>query len=243
MIQAKNLCKVFDPEDGNVLDSISFSLKAGETLSVIGPSGCGKTTLLYILADLLSPSAGTIEIQEKNTGGYDRTSFILQDFGLFPWKTVSENVSLPLKLRRTPLKIRQEVTGTLLKELGLSSLSSKYPVQLSGGQKQRVAIARALATDPDILLMDEPFSSIDAVNRERLQNITLEIWNQRKLTYIIVTHSVEEAVFLGNYILVLTDRPARVKEVIFNSGFGTQSYRRQSSYFDTVNQVRGVMEI
>ncbi len=243
MIQAKNLCKMFDPEDGNVLDRISFSLKAGETLSVIGPSGCGKTTLLYILADLLSPSAGTIEIQEKNTGGYDNTSFILQDFGLFPWKTVSENVSLPLKLRRTPLKDRQEVTGTLLKELGLSSLSSKYPVQLSGGQKQRVAIARALATDPDILLMDEPFSSIDALHRERLQNIILEIWHQRKLTYIIVTHSVEEAVFLGNYILVLTDRPARVKEVISNSGFGMQSYRRQSSYFDTVNQVRGVMEI
>lgn len=244
MIQAKDLCKVFDQEDGNVLDGISFSLSAGETLSVIGPSGCGKTTLLYILSGLLSPSSGTIKIQEKKIEDLNgSSSFILQNFGLFPWKSVSENVSLPLKLRKIPAKIRRKVTDTLLKEMGLTALASRFPMQLSGGQKQRVAIARALAPDPNILLMDEPFSSLDALTRERLQSVLLKIWQQRKLTYIIVTHSVEEAVFLGKYILVLTDRPTRVKKIILNSNFGDQAFRMQSSYFDAVKQVRRVMEI
>jgi len=244
MIQAKDLCKVFDQEDGNVLDGISFSLSAGETLSVIGPSGCGKTTLLYILSGLLSPSSGTIEVQDKNTDNLSgSSSFILQNFGLFPWKSVSENVSLPLKIKKIPVKIRRKVTDTLLKEMGLTALASRFPMQLSGGQKQRVAIARALAPDPNILLMDEPFSSLDALTRERLQSIILKIWQQRKLTYIIVTHSVEEAVFLGKYILVLTDRPTRVKKIILNADFGDQTFRMQNSYFDAVKQVRKVMEI
>lgn len=244
MINAKDLCKVFNQEDGIVLDGISFSLSAGETLSVIGPSGCGKTTLLYILSGLLSPSSGAIEVQDKNTDNLSgSSSFILQNFGLFPWKSVSENVSLPLKLRKIPAKIRRKVTDTLLKEMGLTALASRFPMQLSGGQKQRVAIARALAPDPNILLMDEPFSSLDALTRERLQNIILKIWQQRKLTYIIVTHSVEEAVFLGKYILVLTDRPTRVKKIILNTNFGTRAFRMQSSYFDSVKQVRRVMEI
>ena len=244
MIHAKDLCKVFSQEDGNVLDGISFSLSAGETLSVIGPSGCGKTTLLYILSGLLSPSTGTVKIQGKNTDNLNGSfSFILQNFGLFPWKSVSENVSLPLKLRKFPAKIRRKLTDTLLKEMGLATLASRFPMQLSGGQKQRVAIARALAPDPDILLMDEPFSSLDALTRERLQSVLLKIWQQRKLTYIIVTHSVEEAVFLGKYILVLTDRPTRVKKIILNSNFGDQAFRMQSSYFDAVKQVRRVMEI
>lgn len=235
---------MFDQEDGIVLDGISFSLSAGETLSVIGPSGCGKTTLLYILSGLLSPSSGTIKVQDKNTDNLSRSSsFILQNFGLFPWKSVSENVSLPLKLRKIPAKIRRKVTDTLLKEMGLTALASRFPMQLSGGQKQRVAIARALAPDPNILLMDEPFSSLDALTRERLQNIILKIWQQRKLTYIIVTHSVEEAVFLGKYILVLTDRPTRVKKIILNTNFGTRAFRMQSSYFDSVKQIRRVMEI
>ena len=244
MINTKNLCKVFNHKDGIVLDEISFSLSAGETLSVIGPSGCGKTTLLYILSGLLSPSSGTIEVQDKNTDNLSgSSSFILQNFGLFPWKSVSENISLPLKLRKIPGKIRRKVTDTLLKEMGLTALASRFPMQLSGGQQQRVAIARALAPDPDILLMDEPFSSLDAITRERLQSIILKIWQQRKLTYIIVTHSVEEAVFLGKYILVLTDRPTRVKKIILNTNFGTQAFRMQNSYFDSVKQVRRVMEI
>lgn len=244
MINAKNLCKVFNREDGIVLDGISFSLSAGETLSVIGPSGCGKTTLLYILSGLLPPSSGTIKVRDKNTDNLSgSSSFILQNFGLFPWKSVSENVSLPLKLKKIPAKTRRKVTDTLLKEMGLTALASRFPIQLSGGQKQRVAIARALAPDPNILLMDEPFSSLDALTRERLQSIILKIWQQRKLTYIIVTHSVEEAVFLGKYILVLTDRPTRVKKIILNTNFGTQAFRMQSSYFDSVKHVRKVMEI
>ncbi len=243
MIQVKNLSKEFDKKDGPVLEGVSFSLSAGETLSVIGPSGCGKTTLLYIMADLLSSSSGSVKIQGKNNGGSDgRTSFILQDFGLFPWKTVWENVSLSLKLRKRNLKDRRKITDSLLKELGIASLASKYPAQLSGGQKQRVAIARSLAPDPDILLMDEPFSSLDTLNREHLQNIILEIWQKRRLTYIIVTHSVEEAVFLGNHIMVLTDRPAKVKEIIFNSNFGAKACRIKSEYFNMVKQVRNVLE-
>ncbi len=243
MIHVEGLCKRFDPDEAHVLDGISFSLSPGDTLSIIGPSGCGKTTLLYILAGLLQPTSGSVDTGEEGTEIADvRTAFILQDYGLFPWKTVQENVALSPKLKGHSAKECREITAVLLEELGLASLGERYPVQLSGGQKQRVAIARALALDPSILLMDEPFSSLDAITRERLQDALLHTWQDRPLTYILVTHSVEEAVFLGRHIMVLTDRPARVKVMIDNPDFGERDFRMNQSYFEKINEVRRVME-
>ncbi len=241
MIEAVNLYKTFNPEDGPVLKDLSFSLLPGETLSVIGPSGCGKTTLLYLLAGLTDPTSGTISAGGSDTGSAGGVSFVLQDYGLFPWKTVRENVGLGLKIRKTPADVVKRVSAGLLEELGLAGFMDRYPMQLSGGQKQRVAIARAMATSPDILLLDEPFSSLDAMTRERLQNTILDMWRRRRLTYIIVTHSVEEAVFLGRRIMVLSDRPARVKSLVANDDFGDPDYRMRDRYFDRVREVRTMM--
>lgn len=242
MIRVEGICKRFDPGEVDVLDRISFSLSQGDTLSIIGPSGCGKTTLLYILAGLLSPTSGTLQKgKEGMKDGDIETAFILQDYGLFPWKTVWENVALAPKLKGNSRRECREITTALLEELGLGTLGDRYPVQLSGGQKQRVAIARALALNPSILLMDEPFSSLDAITRERLQDALLRTWQARELTYILVTHSVEEAVFLGRHIIILTDRPARVKVMIDNPDFGKQGYRMDQSYFEKLNEVRRAM--
>ena len=240
MIAVHQLSKTFNPEDGAVLDGLSFELPAGETLAVIGPSGCGKTTLLYILAGLSAASAGKVKIGGRRGRGH--TAFILQDFGLFPWKTAAQNIALALELKGANAASRHKVAETLLTELGLEGLGQRYPVQLSGGQKQRVAIARALATDPDLILMDEPFSSLDALTREHLQNTMVDMWQRKGLGYIIVTHSVEEAVFLGRRIAVLTDRPTRVKALIDNPSFGTADLRFKNCFFDRIREVRRVME-
>jgi len=224
--------------DTEVLDGISFTLSPGRTLAVIGPSGCGKTTLLYILAGLLHPTSGRVEKGSGKEAAPPNTAFILQDYGLFPWKTVWENVFLAPKLKGWKRDKCRDVTAGLLDDLGLLPLADRYPVQLSGGQKQRVAIARALASDPSILLMDEPFSSLDALTRERLQDTILTMWRTRRLTYVLVTHSVEEAVFLGRHIMVLTDRPARVKVIIENRGFGNPNFRMEPEYFERIREVR-----
>lgn len=243
MIHVEKICKRFEPGEVDVLDGISFSLSQGETLSIIGPSGCGKTTLLYILAGLLDPSSGTLHRSERDQGeGPARTAFILQDYGLFPWKTVRENVALGPRLGGRGRQECREITMALLEEMGLSDLGDRYPVQLSGGQKQRVAIARALALSPTVLLMDEPFSSLDALTRERLQEALLQTWQDRDLTYIVVTHSVEEAVFLGQHIMVLSDRPARVRTLIENPDFGSPGFRLDHGYFEKVKEVRRAME-
>ncbi len=239
MIKVQGLSKTYDPGDGAVFQGIGFSVDQGETLAIIGPSGCGKTTLLYILAGLLRPSSGRVEV---GRGAGCEVSFILQDFGLFPWKSVYDNVVLGLKIRKVPREKAKAVAEPLLEELGLSDLRERYPVQLSGGQKQRVAIARALAVEPEVLLMDEPFSSLDAITRENLQNTLLETWTGRRLTYVVVTHSVEEAVFLGGRILILTDRPARIKAVVENPGFGDPGLRTRPEFFECVSKVRGELE-
>jgi NitT/TauT family transport system ATP-binding protein len=238
MIAVSQLTKRFADAEDPVLDGVSFQVPPGQTLSIIGPSGCGKSTLLYILAGLLPPTAGRVVIE----GAAGRPAIILQDFGLFPWKTAAENIALALKLQRRPAAARRRVTEALLAELGLEGLGHRYPVQLSGGQKQRVAIARALATGPSLLLMDEPFSSLDALTREHLQATLLATWRRTGVSYLLVTHSVEEAVFLGRAVLVLSDRPTRVKAVIDNPDFGAPDLRLHDRYFERVRAVRRAME-
>ncbi len=235
---------------GPVLDGLSFTLDAGETLSVIGPSGCGKSTLLTLLAGLDSPGGGEARVEEEgvpatsvpaagveNALGPARVAYILQDYGLFPWKTVESNVGLPLELGGATRAVRRERTAAVLDEMGLTGLSDRYPAQLSGGQRQRVAIARALITDPEVLLMDEPFSSLDALTRARLQNTVLELWRRRRPTCVLVTHSVEEAVFLGRHIMVLNGCPARKVLWLTNPCFGDPDARSREAYFDLTRRV------
>jgi len=241
MIAVEGLTKKFDKDGESVLEDISFSLNAGDSLAVIGPSGCGKTTLLAIMAGLIPATAGSVRIQ-GNRDRPGRTSIILQDFGLFPWKTLAENVALGMKIQNMPAEVRAARTQALLAELNLAPYAHRYPVQLSGGQKQRVAIARAIATEPDLLLMDEPFSSLDAITREHLQTVMKDMWRKNRLTFAIVTHSVEEAVFLGRLILVLGSRPARIRAMMDNPHLDTENFRLSDVYFNKIKEVRKVLE-
>ncbi|WP_406677933.1 ABC transporter ATP-binding protein [Moorella sp. ACPs] len=225
------------------LVNINLAVPAGQTCVLIGPSGCGKTTLLYLLAGLLQPAGGEIWIGgERITKPRQRTAVILQDYGLLPWKTVWENAALGLALRKFTFRQQQERLQPLLAGLGLAGLEKRYPAQLSGGQKQRVAIARALSLEPDVLLMDEPFSALDALTRESLQQTLVEIQNQRRLTTVLVTHNIEEAVFLGQQIIVLTGAPGQVKAVLANPGAGSRDYRFSENFHHLCSRVRQLLQ-
>jgi NitT/TauT family transport system ATP-binding protein len=242
MISVDRLSKMFEGRF-QVIDDLSFSLDKGRSMAIIGPSGCGKTTLLYILAGLTKQTGGTVQINgNKIEGPSPYASFILQDFGLLPWKTVVDNVRLGMKLKGIPMREQVKKADTLLKELGLEQHRDHYPARLSGGERQRVAIARALATEPILLLMDEPFSSLDTLTRERMQEMLLDIRKKNGLTMVIVTHSIEEAAFLGDSILVLGGRPCTVRAIVQNQGAGSEGYRGTDSYFTTCKAIRKVVE-
>ncbi len=238
MIAAKELTKIY-PDGTEAVHRITFDIPCGECCSVIGPSGCGKTTLLLIFAGILRPSAGTALINRHEvTGPSKELALIFQDYGLFPWKTVYENVSLGLELRGVKKKEQQEIVSSLLKDLGLHGFEKNYPKQLSGGMQQRVALARMLALKPKILLMDEPLSSLDALTRENLQNVLLQLWQQKRMTMLLVTHSIEEAVFFGRKIVVLSPRPGTIVKTIENPQKGNVKYRTQEVFFEKCKEVR-----
>ena len=241
VISLKNISREFNGIP--VLSGISFELQSGRSISIIGPSGCGKTTLLYIIAGLLRPSGGSVLINnmEVKEAGY-KTSFILQDYGLLPWKTVFKNVSLAMRIKKMP---GDEIRGRvekILKEMQIYSLKDRYPSNLSGGEKQRVAIARALATEPEILLMDEPFSSLDTLTREKLQNSVVDIQSGRSLSMLLVSHSIEEAVFLGDRIIIMSKSPGRIEKIIDNERSGGKRFRDSEHYFEQCRRVRGIIE-
>jgi len=205
------------PQSKPSFDDFSWHVQRGETWAVLGVSGCGKTTLLYLLAGLQFPTAGQIFIDDQPlTRPRPRTGLILQDYGLLPWATVRGNAELGLKVRNfygadgvhTPQDYRPERDVTpWLERLGIAAIAEKYPSQISGGQRQRAAIARTLALQPDLLLMDEPFSSLDAIIREDLQRLTLELCAEGGITLVIVTHNIEEAAAMGRKILLLREPP------------------------------------
>ncbi|BCV20046.1 ABC transporter ATP-binding protein [Moorella sp. Hama-1] len=224
------------------LVDISLAVPAGQICVLIGPSGCGKTTLLYLLAGLLKPTRGEIQINGALvTRPRRQTAIILQDYGLLPWKTVWKNAALGLELRGCPRRQQQRLLEPLLAALGLAGLEQRYPAQLSGGQKQRVAIARALSLEPDTLLMDEPFSALDALTREGLQQTLVDIHRQRRLTTVLVTHNIEEAVFLGQQIVVLTAAPGRLKAVLENPEAGTPDYRFSETFHRNCSRLRQLL--
>jgi NitT/TauT family transport system ATP-binding protein len=192
------------------VDGVSLDIAHGEFFVIVGPSGCGKTTLLRILAGLDSVTSGTIEIETPNSQR-PVNSRIFQGNSIFPWMTVWDNAAYGLKMRRVPSSTIKEVVGHYLARTGLTRFAKYYPHQLSGGMRQRVSIARAFANDPEILLMDEPFSALDAQNKLLLQEELLRIWEEHKKTVVFITHSVDEAVFLGDRIMVMTAQPGKVK--------------------------------
>lgn len=229
-----------------VFAGFDWHVTAGESWAVIGPSGCGKTTLLYLISGLYQPDSGIItvageHVPRKNRG---RTGLILQDYGLLPWATIQSNVELGLHIRQfyglgsLDLDAKQRVTFWL-NRLGIGSLSHKYPGQISGGQRQRAAIARTLVVQPDVLLMDEPFSSLDALTREDLQNVILDLQQEMGITTIIVTHSIEEAVLLGRQILVLGQPPASAPWIVNNPCEDVSAYRQSSEFYARCSELRG----
>lgn len=242
MLEALGIRKAYRSGE-DILSDVSLTLAENETLAVVGPSGCGKTTLLYLLCGLARPDSGRVLLDGTPVVGPNPDmSIILQDYGLLPWKSVIENVALGLKLRGMPQFERLKLAREQLAELGISGRDRDWPGRLSGGEKQRVAIARAFVGRPRLLLMDEPFSSLDALTREKLQHTLLDVWSRRRVPYVLVTHSLEEAVFLGRRILVLAGRPAGVAASFDNPGFGDGRYRERDDYFELVRRLRRSVE-
>jgi len=195
------------------LGSVSLNVGDGEFVALLGPSGCGKSSLLRIVADLLRPTAGEVEIYSSSGNGKDRpkTALVFQEYALFPWRTVLENVVFSLEMRGMPGEERAARARKVLGRVGLQSFAGAYPHQLSGGMRQRVGIARALAAEPEVLLMDEPFGALDAQTRTVLQEELLRVWESERKTVLYVTHSIDEAVYMSDRVVLLSARPGRIK--------------------------------
>jgi NitT/TauT family transport system ATP-binding protein len=198
-----------------VLDGIDFTIGKGEFITVVGPSGSGKSVLLDIIGGLTQASDGGVQLDGNRIVKPDpKTGYVFQQYALFPWRTALANIEYALEVRGVPKRERSDRARYFLALFGLSGFEDRYPNQLSGGMQQRVAIARALATEPQVLLMDEPFAALDAQTRDILQGELLKIWEKIKTTVVFVTHAIDEAIYLADRVVVMTARPGRVKEII-----------------------------
>ncbi len=197
------------------LDSVSLSAGFGEFICLLGVSGCGKSTLLQILAGLEPADSGAVQIEgQPIAGGHPNASVVFQEHGLFPWMTVERNVEFNMKARGVGAAERRSVARDFINRVGLAGFERRYPHELSGGMRQRVGIARALTTRPRLLLMDEPFGALDAQTRSIMQNQLLDLWQDYRATVVFVTHSVDEAVFLADRIVIMSPRPGRVRSIV-----------------------------
>ncbi len=253
MISIDNL--VFEYSSGPpIFQDFSWQVNQGDSWAVIGPSGCGKSTLLYLIAGLRKPSTGSIVVGGLPiTRPRPETGLILQDHGLLPWSTVRQNVELGLRIRafygpdgkHVPEDyMASESTANVmhwLERLGIAEQADKYPGRLSGGQRQRAAIARTLVMGPDLLLMDEPFSSLDAPTREDLQNVVIQLQKETSIAVIVVTHSIEEAVVLGQKILVLHTPPNVEPHIVDNPGANNPGFRSTPAFLDQSTRIRLLM--
>jgi NitT/TauT family transport system ATP-binding protein len=203
------------PGEGvHVLDHLQLRIENGQFISIVGPSGCGKTTLLRIIAGLEMASEGEVLLNGKGLGeGSEEIGMVFQEYALFPWRTTLQNIEMGLEIRRVEKKKRRSAAMEYIKTFDLDGFENRYPKELSGGMKQRVAIARTLIMNPRVVLMDEPFGSLDSQTRNSLQEFLLRIWERRKDTILFVTHNVDEAVFLSDQILILSKRPARIIKI------------------------------
>jgi ABC-type nitrate/sulfonate/bicarbonate transport system, ATPase component len=258
MLRLRGLGLAYSGPEGPVsaFSGVDAELGRGEIAALVGPSGCGKTSLVRVLSGLRSPTSGSVELGAGPGGRSTRIAVIFQDYGLLPWKTVSANVELPLLLYRRSgarradarfgARARRERAAALLEELGLSAFARYYPARLSGGMRQRVALARALIQEPDILLMDEPFSSLDALTREAMQETLLELQRARKTTVLLVTHSIEEAAYLSDAAFVMRGRnPGRVVARLSSPGLPSarsSGFRSSPEYLEYMSSIRRELE-
>jgi NitT/TauT family transport system ATP-binding protein len=243
LIDCRNLTKIYSAERGLIpaLAETDITLGMAETLAIVGPSGCGKSTLLLLMAGLEKPSSGSIHFKgQPLTRPHREIALVLQDYGLFPWKTVRRNVDLGLRIRGEQIDRRR--TEGLLEELDIADKMDLYPQQLSGGQRQRVALARALILNPSLLLLDEPFAALDTLTRERLQDLVAEAWRRRRFSMTLVTHNIQEAVRLGQRILVMKGNPGKVFHVVENPAACGENYRGSDEFYQLYQNVRNKLE-
>ncbi|MFB6610726.1 ABC transporter ATP-binding protein [Agromyces sp. NPDC056379] len=249
-VEISGVDKVFETRSGQVqaLDAVDLTVAPGEFVSLIGPSGCGKSTLMRLVADLDQPSAGRVSVFGKTAkqARLDQEYGIaFQQAGLLPWRTVAGNVALPLELHGAASAARSARVAELLDMVGLSDFADRYPDQLSGGMQQRVAIARALAEQPRLLLMDEPFGALDEMTREKMQTELVRISAETGAAVVFVTHSIPEAVFLSDRVVVMSPRPGRIQEIVpmrlgadAQRAARTEELREERGFFDMVTAVR-----
>jgi NitT/TauT family transport system ATP-binding protein len=218
LIQARDITLVFKSKDREPITALrGFNLEVGkgEFVSIVGPSGCGKSTFLNLLLGLIKPDSGEMTLAGSPISGPGQErAMVFQEFGLLPWRTVRANVELGLELKRIASPERAQRATELITLVGLKDFERHYPHELSGGMKQRVGLARALATEPEVLLMDEPFAALDAQTRDLMQTELLQIWERTKKTVLFVTHSIEEAAYLSDRVIIMTARPGRAKETL-----------------------------
>lgn len=232
------------PRTVEALGPISMQVQGGEICALIGPSGCGKSTLLHVLSGVLMGYQGQVELNGTTLDPKRHDiGFIPQNFGLLPWKNVEKNclLSLTIKDRRMDAATRERV-DQVMDRLDISHLRGRWPGELSGGERQRVAIARAFIMSPELLLMDEPFSALDALTREDAQDLFIDIWNQYKTTTVFVTHSIEEAVYMGSKIVIMSHGPGTIVETIDNPLFNSPDRRQQAGYLDLATHIRNVIK-
>lgn len=245
IVAVKEVDKTYDT-GVKALQGVSLLIPGGELTTLLGPSGCGKTTLLKIIAGLLPPSNGEIWVKGKKVDGPGpERAFVFQDFALLPWANVLRNVAFGLELRAVPRDQRFAVARGYIDKVGLKGFESRYPHQLSGGMRQRVGLARALAVDADIILMDEPFSSVDEQTRRKFQEELLDLLKVERKTVVFVTHSIEEAAYLSDQIILLSQRPGAVSKIIrpqIERGKGPDEIRRDQHYLDAVDEIWQILK-
>lgn len=241
MIEIKAITASYHQEKQHipVLDNLALTVEKGTICAIIGPSGCGKSTLLHIIAGIKGDYQGQVLMDGAPIDPQkQRIGFIQQHYGLFDWATVYKNATLGLRVKGGKRTSETPAVRRVFDSLGLWPLRNKYPRQLSGGERQRVSIAQSFLLQPDILLMDEPFSALDAINREKMQEIFIEVWQQYQVSALFVTHSIEEALFVGQTIAIMSPAPGRILEVGENPLFGTADLRMQKTYYEMVAALR-----
>ncbi|AKA71858.1 ABC transporter ATP-binding protein [Clostridium scatologenes] len=232
----KNTIKAIGP--------LSMEIGSGDIYAIIGPSGCGKSTLLHVLGGIIREYQGSVLIKgDRLDPKIHDIGFIPQGFGLLPWKNVEENCLLALNIKGKIVEDNsKQRINAVMNKLNIDSLKERYPNELSGGQKQRVAIARAFIMNPALLLMDEPFSALDALTREDAQKLFIDIWNQYKITTVFVTHSIEEAIYMGKKIVIMSEGPGNIVEIIDNTLFNVENLGEREEYYKLTKHIRRIIK-
>lgn len=243
-LRLQGVSQVYEGARGKTcaLQNMDIDVVPGEAVAILGPSGCGKSTSLLIAAGLRMPTQGAAFVDGARVAGPRlNTALILQDFGLLPWKTVAENAGLGLQIRKMPKRERAERVARALEQVGLADFADAFPAELSGGMRQRLAMARALTCDADLLLMDEPLSALDALLREEMQDMLKRCWREQGYAQVLVTHSIEEAVYLGQRIVVMSPRPGRVVHVLENAEMQQENWRDADLFFERCRTLREML--